>query len=371
MLESIYEVKKGIISKRVSSYDRTGGNNDFVVVAAGETACIADIPDSGIIRHIWMTLDCKDPMIRRNAILRMYWDGEAHPSVQSPLGDFFGQGWGEEYSFLSLPLCSGPAKGKSLVCYFPMPFGQGARIELENQSDIPITSLYYYVDYEVRGDIDDKMGRFHAWWNRDLTSVTPDQGEAEWGLIAPHEPHPSNQNNYSFAHIRGEGRFVGLHYYVDNPGPIWYGEGDDMWNIDGEAWPGSLHGTGTEDFFNGAWCPNEVYMHPYFGFAKVPNALGWMGRTHCYRFFLEDPIYFSKSLEAGIEHGHNNSLTLDISTVAFWYQTEPHLAYPVFPAKEARQNLPAIGVKDVHLWRHAFRKSLGNERTIWGNELQK
>ena len=148
---------------------------------------------------------------------------------------------------------------------------------------------------------------------------------------------------------------------------MWYGEGDDMWTIDGESWPGSLHGTGTEDFFNSSWCPNEIYQHPFFGYARVPSKLGWMGRTHAYRFFLSDPIHFSRSLRASIEHGHANVLTLDLASVAFWYQTEPHKTFPVFPDRAERQNMPEIQPADVYRWRDAWRQSR-HGGPLWGNE---
>jgi hypothetical protein len=369
LMSGIHLLQKGIRTKRVSSYDRSGGNSDKISIPAGETVDLAVIPSSGIIKHIWITVSAQDDFIRRNAVIRMYWDGEENPSVESPLGDFFGQGWAENYNFASLPLAAAPAKGQGLNSYFPMPFGNGARITLENQSDQDINSFYYYIDYEEHDSISDEAGRFHAWWNRELTGVHPVEGETEWGVIGSQEDNQTDRHNYVFADIEGRGHFVGLNYYVDNPGPIWYGEGDDMWMIDGEEWPGSLHGTGTEDFFNSSWCPNEIYSHPYFGYARIPDKLGWMGRTHCYRFMLEDPVYFDKSLRASIEHGHDNNLTLDLCSVAYWYQAEPHKAFPILPAREKRVNMPEISVADVHKWRHEWRKSKGFSSTLWGNEF--
>jgi hypothetical protein len=367
-LSNLARLQDKVKTKRVSSYDRTGGNKDFIRLAPGETAELASIEGAGIVKHIWMTLNTRDGFIRRNAVLRMYWDGEQEPSVQAPLGDFFGQGWGEEYNFASLPLAAAPAKGRALNCYFPMPFGAGARITLENDSEHELGSLYYYVDYEEHETIPDSLGRFHAWWNREITGVQPEEGETEWGVIGPQGNNSTDRHNYVFADIEGKGHFVGLNYYVDNPGPMWYGEGDDMWMVDGEDWPGSLHGTGTEDFFNSSWCPNEEYLHPYFGYARVPNKLGWMGRTHCYRFLLEDPVYFDKSLRASIEHGHDNALTLDLSTVAYWYQAEPHKPFPAIPNREGRANMPDLSFVDVHRWRHEWRKALGGGATLWGHE---
>lgn len=367
-LGDIYQIANGVKTKRISSYDRTGGNADRIQIPAGETADIAVIEGPGIVKHIWMTIASDDSFIRRNAVIRMYWDGEESPSVEAPVGDFFGQGWGEEYNFISLPLAAAPAEGKALNCYFPMPFGNGARITFENQSEKLVEALYFYIDYEVHPTVSDSMGRFHACWNRELTEVHPQEGETEWGVIGPQGENPTDEHNFLFADIQGKGHFVGVNYYVDNPGPMWYGEGDDMWRVDGEPWPGSLHGTGTEDFFNSSWCPNELYMHPYFGYARVPDKLGWMGRTHCYRFFLEDPIYFDHSLVASIEHGHDNALTLDLCSVSYWYQTEPHKAYPPFPGKEQRRNMKEITVRDVHTWRHEWRKAKGSDPKLWGNE---
>ncbi|HEK85358.1 MAG: glycoside hydrolase family 172 protein [Candidatus Saccharicenans sp.] len=352
--------------KRISSYDRTGKNADFIRIEPGQIAELARIPGAGIIKHIWITLASEDPMIRRNAVLRMYWDGEKDPSVECPLGDFFGQGWGEKYNFISLPLAAAPLGGNALNCYFPMPFSEGALVTIENQSDKPIEAFYYYLDYEQYKSISPDLGRFHAFWNRQITEPGP-EGENEWGVLGPQPPNLDGARNYVIADIEGKGQLVGINYYVDNPSPMWYGEGDDMFFIDGEKWPPSLHGTGTEDFFNCSWSPKEIYQHPYFGYARANNETGWLGRTHCYHFFLESPITFEKSLKATIEHGHNNCLTLDLVTVAYWYQKEPHKPFPALRPKEARQNMPAIGVVDIHRWREAWRESMGGG-TLWGNE---
>ncbi len=353
-------------SRRVSSYDRQGGNTDCLRIGAGETAVLADIAGAGVIRHIWITMASEDPMIRRNAVLRMYWDDEEQPSVESPIGDFFGQGWGEAYNFISLPLAAAPVGGRALNCYFPMPFGRRALITVENQSDKPIRSFYYYVDYQEYPSIPEEWGRFHAWWNRELTDPHP-QGENEWGTLGPVPLNPSDEGNYLLLEAEGTGHVVGINYYVDCPSPIWYGEGDDMWLIDGEPWPGSLHGTGTEDFFNSSWCPKEIYLHPYFGYARVNQNIGWLGRTHSYRFFIEDPVCFQKSVRASIEHGHANVLTLDLCSVAYWYQIEPHKPFRPLPPKEQRQNMPDITVRDIHRWRHAWRQSRGGGK-LWGHE---
>ncbi|MBW3624284.1 MAG: DUF2961 domain-containing protein [Armatimonadetes bacterium] len=365
-LDSLTQLRT-IRTKRISSYDRSGGNADFTRIPAGERVDIAKMDGAGVVKHIWVTISCSDPMVRRNTLLRMYWDGEAHPSVESPIGDFFGQGWGEKYNFASLPLAAAPVGGNALNCYFPMPFGDGARIEIENQCDVPIDSFYYYVDYEEHDSIGGDIGRFHAWWNRELTDPGAEDTENEWGVLGPEAKNPSDANNYLFLEAEGQGQFVGVNYFVDCPSPIWYGEGDDMFLIDGEPWPGSLHGTGTEDYFCSSWCPKEPYSHPFFGYPRVNNREGWLGRTHSYRFHVPDPIYFQKSIRASIEHGHANELAVDLSSVAYWYQNEPHQPFPAMRPKEERQNMPAIGAVEIHRWRDAWRKAKGGGK-LWGNE---
>ena len=362
-------------SRRISSYDRTGGNSDCIPIEANSTKVLAEMAGAGIVKHIWVTMSSQDEMLRRNLILRMFWDGQDHPSVEAPIGDFFGQGWGMKYEYVTAPLSAAPAGGNALVCYFPMPYGNGARIEVENQSDIPVGNFYYYVDYEEHASIPDDQGRFHAQYRQELTKPESDSGdvENEWSVFGEFANNPSDKDNYLFAEIEGRGHFVGVNYFVNSPSPIWYGEGDDMFLVDGEAWPGSAHGTGTEDYFNQSWCPDSVYLHPYFGTARAPGRnndaprFGWLGRTHVYRFHFEDPIRFTKSLRASIEHGHANCLTLELASVAYWYQTLPSKPFSPLPSAEERKPRPEIGVVDVHRWRDAWRKSKGGG-TQWGNE---
>ena len=246
-----------------------------------------------------------------------------------------------------------------------MPFANGARIEIENQAGREINSFYYYVDYIEVPKLDKDMGRFHAWYNHELTEALP-QGETEWGTVGKQGENKDGKNNYVFADIKGKGHFIGINYYVHCPSPMWYGEGDDMWFIDGETMP-SMIGTGTEDFFNTSWCPKEPFYHPYYGYPRVNNDVGWLGRTHVYRFFINDPVFFEKSLKATIEHGHENNMTLDLATVAYWYQSEAS-SLPPAPSKELRKPKPMITPRDIHKWRHEWRINKGNGSTLWGNE---
>ncbi len=369
MLSDLARIRQNVKSKRISSYDRSGGNNDrFENIPRGKTRVLAEIKGAGMINHIWITIADKPPRLsRHDIILRMYWDGQKHPSVEAPIGDFFGQGWDETYPFSSLPLAAGPVDGNALVSYFVMPFSNGARIEIANEANRPIRAFYYYIDYVEMDKIPPDMGRFHAWYNHQLTDAHP-EGENEWSTLGKTGTNTTGARNYLIADIKGKGHFVGVNYYVHCPTPLWYGEGDDMIFIDGETWPSSLHGTGTEDYFNTSWCPKVPFQHPYYGYARLNNDIGWLGRTHVYRFHISDPIYFDKSLRFTIEHGHNNVLTLDLSSVAYWYQTLPSKPFPPMPSKKERAVKPMINVRDIHRWRHEWRKSRGNDPKLWGNE---
>ncbi|MDH6306558.1 hypothetical protein M2459_003283 [Parabacteroides sp. PF5-5] len=361
------KMKSGVRNRRVSSYDQSGNNRDhFSAIKPGETRTIAEVSGAGIINHIWITIAPGPNVLNRNdIILRMYWDNKSYPSVESPIGPFFGQGWNEQYNYASLPLSAGPGNGTGLSSYFQMPFANGAKIEIENQSDVTISSFYFYVDYLEVKKLPQDMGRFHAWYNHELTDALP-EGETEWGVVGKEGENKNGANNYVFADIKGKGHFVGINYYVHCPTPMWYGEGDDMWFIDGETMP-SLIGTGTEDFFNTSWCPKEKFSHPHFGYPRVNDDIGWLGRTHVYRFFINDPVFFETSLKGTIEHGHNNNLTLDMATVAYWYQSEASVI-PTAPTKEMRKLKPFIGVNEIHKWRHEWRKNKGNGSKLWGNE---
>lgn len=361
-------------TQRFSSYDRSGGNDDFIAIPAGKTITLAETDGAGIVKHIWITLSSSEPHIRRKLVLRMYWDGQDHPSVESPIGDFFGQGWGQNYNFISLPLAATPRNGNGLVCYFPMPFGRGAKITIENQGEQDVSSFYFYIDVEHHDSIPDSEGRFHAWYHQEFTAPeADDSGREDEGWLS-HEKklNPSDRNNYLFCEPTGRGHFVGVNYYINSPLAVWYGEGDDMFLVDGEPWPGSAHGTGTEDYFNQCWCPDEHYCHPYFGTARAPGRdndsyrFGWIGRTHVYRFHLEDPIRFTKSLRASIEHGHANAFAMELSSVAYWYQTLPSAPFPPLPPVAERIPRKELDEGDLHRIRDGWRTQRGDKP--WGNE---
>jgi len=348
-----------IKSKRVSSYDKTGGNMDWLDIASNEKAVIADIKGCGIIRHIWCTLksELEDGVPAKNhlrrTILRMYWDDETEPSVEAPLGDFFGMGFGISKNFESAAFSMNPHEGRGFCCYFPMPFQKGARLEIENKSAASI-GIYYYVDYEELPELPSRSGYFHAQYRRVKKtdgwaepvpgSVLKNRGNIEgfpeWYPDAWTKTNTSGDNNYVILEALGKGKYVGCNLNIDvfeRQANDWYGEGDDMIFVDGEPWPPSLHGTGTEDYFNTAFCPREEFHSLYHGITLYSgNEAGflWGGKNSMYRLHILDPIHFNESIKVTIEHGHANKLSNDYSSTAYWYQTEPHVKFPTLSVSD-------------------------------------
>ncbi|MFN8257613.1 MAG: glycoside hydrolase family 172 protein [Bacteroidales bacterium] len=364
------KIRNDVKTKQISSYDKSGGNADFLGgIKDGKKASIFEVKGAGVINRIWITIAPEAEKLSRNdIIIRMFWDGSSFPSVESPIGPFFGNGWNESYNFVSVPLAVSPGWGKSYVCYFAMPFAKGARIEIENQAGVDISNFYYNIDYTEMQQLPANTGRFHAWYNHQLTLANAD-GENEWGLLGEQGKNKNGKGNYVFADIKGKGQFVGVNYYVNCPSTMWYGEGDEMVFLDGDTLP-TMNGTGTEDFFNTSWCPKELFQHPYFGYPRVNNETGWLGHTHVYRFFIADPVFFNKSCLFTIEHGHNNNLTLDLASVAYWYQ-DVATSLPKSFTKKEREHKPIIGPSEIHRWRHAWRLDNGSGQQLWGDEEKK
>ncbi len=310
---------------RESSWDRTGGNKDAIEIGPGDSATLAEIKGPGIIRHIWFTIGSADPQHLRKILLRMYWDGEEKPSVESPVGDFFGVGHGMAKHFISLPLTM--TTGRGYNCYFPMPFQERAEIAVLNECEGDVKAFYYHIDYELHDQLDDDLGYFHAKWRRELTKASKSTFNTD------------GKSNYLILKARGRGQYVGCTISVNGLRPGWWGEGDDMIFIDGEKWPPSIHGTGTEDYFNAAWGFNREFYGPYHGFPlKGPD--DWTGSHSMYRFHIEDPVVFKKSILVSIEHGHANNRGDDWSSVAYWYQTEPHIEFYEMPSADERASIP-------------------------------
>jgi hypothetical protein len=316
-LLNLAKLGNGVRSKRASSWDTTGGNSDFWPIPAGKTVTLADLKGAGCVRHIWMTTRETDNNLRR-LVVRMYWDGEQTPSVVCPLGDFFGLGHGKANYFNSMPL---QTSHLGLNCWFPMPYVSGARVTVTNDTDLD-SALYFYIDYQEWSEASKDLGRFHAHWRRQVVTTAKNPKRGPNALGKEDDLNLSDADNYLVLQTAGKGHYVGCCLHIDTRQTGWWGEGDDMFVIDDEPWPPRLHGTGTEDYFCGAWnynLLNQTYSNPYYGYSFKTNA-DYTGKHSQYRFHVEDPIYFEKSLRFSIEHGHANDRAGDWTSTAYWYQ---------------------------------------------------
>jgi hypothetical protein len=312
------------VVKRSSSHDRTGGNADFRVVAPGETVTLLDASGPGVVTHLWATLRSEEAYHLKKLVLRMFWDDEETPSVEAPLGDFFGLGLGEYVSWQSTPLAVAPEN--ALNSFFAMPFQKHARIVVENQGQERVPAFYFNVDYRVHpGPLPADTLYFHAQYRQCMPCAAA-SGDGK---------NRSGADNYVLLEASGQGHLAGVTMSVVENADGWWGEGDEMFFVDGERAP-SVHGTGSEDYFLGAWdFGGKAFQYGSFG-APVVGAERAGERWSMYRFHLDAPIAFTRSLRATIEHGHANDRADDYCSVAYWYQTEPHAPFPPLPGVSER-----------------------------------
>lgn len=301
-----------------------------VVIKAKTVYTVAEIDGPGSVQHIWMTPTGN----WRYSILRFYWDGETTPSVEAPVGDFFGMGWGQYSPLQSLAVCVNP--GSAFNCYWPMPFRKKCRITMENIDDRDMV-LYYQVDY-VLTEVPNDAAYFHAQFRR----VNPLPLKTDYVLVDS---------------IKGKGQYVGTYmaWGVHNNG--WWGEGEIKFFMDGDTDYPTICGTGTEDYFCGSYDfdtrkknsagVEEVnyteFSTPYAGLHQVIKGDGHYSiaqRFGLYRWHIADPIRFEKSLKVTIQalgwHSGGRYLPLqdDIASTVFWYQAEPHGVFPKLADKD-------------------------------------
>ena len=330
-------------SRRSSSWDRTGGNHDFLRVQPGETVTLMEQDGPGCVTHFYAAMILPDLLDHRDAIVRCYWDRSPYPSVEVPLGDFFGLSHGRVREFASAMMAVNPGFGTShgLNCYFPMPFAEHALITLEHRGEKTLGgalgALWFHVDYEVYADdLPPDTLRFHARFHQERTTEAvgdlPNQSLHD-GI------NLDGNDNYVALDTVGAGQMVGLHLQVHNKAGGWYGEGDDMVFIDGQEWPPAIHGTGSEEIFGGGACPNVEYARPYTGFHQVESPV-FDGLVGMYRWYVEDPLRFEQSLRWTIEHGHANNFANGYASVAYWYQ-DP-VAAPATPLPSREELLPPL-----------------------------
>jgi hypothetical protein len=325
--------------RRVSSYDRSGANADFRAISPGETLTMFDESGPGAITHIWLTLASPEQYHLKKLVLRMYWDGESSPSVEAPLGDFFGLGLGDYFLYQSIPLAVGP--DRALNSFFPMPFQNHGRITVTNMGSRKVDAFYFNIDYRaLKKELSPDTLYFHAQYRQAAPAKgRNNQWQSNGDPIANDQINLLGEGNYVWMEATGRGHFVGVTMSVLQNQDGWWGEGDDMFFIDGETKP-SINGTGSEDYFLGAYdFGDQAFSYGLFG-APVKGEERAGSRSSVYRFHLDSPIPFTKSLRATIEHGHANVRSDNYFSVAYWYQTEPHAKFPPLP--NAAERLPRI-----------------------------
>lgn len=301
-----------------------------VVIKAKSTFTVAEIDGSGSIQHIWMTPTGN----WRYSIIRFYWDDETTPSVEVPVGDFFGMGWGRYAHLNSLPVTVNP--GSAFNCYWPMPFRKKCKITMENIDERDMV-LYYQVDY-ILTDVPNDAAYFHAQFRRT-------------------NPLPYKTDYVLVDSIKGRGQYVGTYiaWGVHNNG--WWGEGEIKFFMDGDTEYPTICGTGTEDYFCGSYdfdtrkknaagvetVDYTEFSTAYAGLHQVIKGDGHYDvsqRFGMYRWHLTDPIRFEKNLKVTIQalgwrsEGRYLPLQDDIASIVFWYQTEPHNTYPKMMSKD-------------------------------------
>ena len=280
-----------------------------VPLESGETITLADIEGPGIIRHIWMTVPDKTAagsFVMRDLVLRFYWDDEETPSVECPVGDFFCNGFGERAIVNSMPICVNPTGGMN--CYFEMPFRKHAKVTLTSEHPGFIKYIFYTFNYALTDVPDDAM-YFHARFNRERST----RRGVDYTVLDG---------------VRGKGYYVGTYMALCALERYWWGEGEMKFFLDGDEEFPTVTSTGAEDYFGGAWAFLD----------RPPHALP---RHGLYRWHLPDPISFKEDLRVTFQDLGNDDIKLyeredDISTVAYWYQSEPHAVLAPFAARQDR-----------------------------------
>lgn len=299
--------------------------NPYIIIESGETFTIAEMDGPGAIQHIWMT----PTGVWRWSIIRIYWDDETSPSVECPLADFFCMGWNQYSPLVSMPVCVNP--GSAFNCYWSMPFRKHCRITIENINPKDSMILYYQVNYTVT-EVPEDAGYFHAQFRRTRYNETSDFTVVDG--------------------IKGKGQFVGVYlaWGLHNNG--WWGEGEMKFFIDGDQKYPTICTTGLEDYFCGSYNFDRdgkftEFCTPYAGLPQVIRPDGTYNsqeRFGLYRWHIMDPVRFDKDFKATIQDlgwrfdGRYLAQHSDISATTFWYQSEPHGKFPVFPTWRELEN---------------------------------
>lgn len=292
----------------------------FIKPKAGETVTIMDVNGPGVIQHIWLVPASDLKRVARSCILRFYWDNETTPSIEAPVTDFFAVGHGLFAPVNSLAVVVNPKS--ALNCFWPMPFRKHARITFSNESDQDVALMTYQITY-AETEVPANAAYFHAQWRR----ATTDRAHPEYTILD---------------NVKGEGRYVGTFLAWTQLSDGWFGEGEIKFYIDGDSKFPTINGTGTEDYFMGSYGFPEIFSSPYSGCTLKHAGQDGPPKWSLYRWHIMDPISFQKDLRVTIQalgwwpNSTYQPLADDIASVAYWYQQEPHAAFPQLPALQQR-----------------------------------
>ena len=316
--------------------------NPCVKICPYQTTILMDYHGTGIIKHIWMTVTDEtenEYFVLSNLILRMYWDDEDNPSVEVPLGDFFLNNFGEKYVVNSLPMQVNPHGGMN--CYFEMPFKSAAKIEIVSEHSELIPHFFYQIDFVEVDELPEDTLYFHAQYRKEPITV-------------------KKQDYVVLDGVKGKGHYVGMNLSIIALERYWWGEGEVKFYLDGDKVFPTICGTGLEDYFLGSWAftnpkqtpkIEQTYQNAFSGYPYFTNVEKTMPQSFdCralpkrafYRFHITDPISFKQEIKITIQQIGLSNYDLfersdDYSSVAYWYQTEPHNIFPKLPSKDVRR----------------------------------
>jgi hypothetical protein len=310
--------KKDFSASRASSTDPKGRNGDSRLIDPGQTLTLMDVKGSGRVTHIWFTINSPSPEHLRELVLRMTWDDAARPAVECPVGDFFAQGHAKYVEFQSAPVVVGARN--ALNCYWPMPFKKHAVLTVANEGDRRVNNFYFNIDYRLEQESQPDARYFHTQYRT-------------------YFPAPVGKP-LTICETKGAGHFVGTFISVMANSDGWWGEGNDYWYVDGSEKP-VISGTGSEDYFCGAWDFGRAFWDPYFGVPYYDNpSKGGEKRgilNTCYRWHILDSVPFKQSLLFTLEHGRGGwdedrkPFPNHYTTVGFYYLDNPEGDGPAIP----------------------------------------
>lgn len=316
-------------SRKQSSHDTTGGNHDYWEIKPGETKEIFAATGAGVITHIWFTIAADSPFHLKELMLRAFWDGQEKPSIETPIGDFFGLNLGDYAIYESQYLACSP--GQSLNCYFAMPYRKGARLTVSNDGSRNVGAFYSNIDYLEADSVPADALYFHAQYRQAAPNAAQQLADRK---------NPDGATNYVYCEARGRGHLMGVTLGVVQNAEYWMGEGDDMIFIDDPSKP-VIIGTGSEDYFLGSWnfggrMNARAFSHHQYGAPLIQSPERTGGRYCLYRFHGDNPVTFSRYLKHTMEHGHANDRADNFYSCAFWYQDQPYTDFPALPGVAQR-----------------------------------